>query len=220
MRVSLEALRLRRGGFELALDLDWSAAVLLLTGASGSGKTLLLRLLAGLERPEAGVLRCDGEVWAEAGRALPPHRRPISLMFQDERLFPHLDVLDNLCFAGAAAAEARALAVRFGVEALLSRRIDRLSGGEKQRIAMLRALLRPARLLLLDEPTAALNAELRLSWLQELRAIQRERDLQLVYVTHHPDEHAFWPEAASLSLDGGRLREWRPGPSSADSNQV
>ena len=208
MRLKLEQLVMRRGEFELSLDLEWHAPVLLLRGASGAGKSLLLRLLAGLEKPQTGRILADDRCWADSPIFVPPHQRPISLMFQDYRLFPHLDVMANLCFGGASPATARELAARFGIEALLGRRVNKLSGGEKQRVALLRTLLKPARLVLLDEPLSALDPELRSIWLEQLQKFRQHKGIQLVYVSHHQEEMQPWTDAAQLALSRGHVVEY------------
>lgn len=206
MKIEFEAFELLRGAFGLRLDFTFQEDVLLIQGASGSGKSLLLRSLAGLERPAAGCLRVDGRLWSDPRRVLPPEHRPLSMVFQDYRLFPHLDVLANLRFAGASRQAAGELAERFRIQDLLARRIDRLSGGERQRVAVLRALLRPCRLLLLDEPLSALDPAHRDFWLQELDAFRREQQVQLFYVSHNEDEMACWPGAPCFEPGRGLIR--------------
>ncbi|MFW6093801.1 MAG: ATP-binding cassette domain-containing protein, partial [Pseudomonadota bacterium] len=164
-------LRIARPGFELALaeeiPLTGTTAVF---GPSGSGKSTLLRAVAGFETPAEGCIRWGGVPWFDAagGVNLPPHRRPVGYVFQDARLFPHLDVAGNLAFAARrgrrrAPAPARAplhpddVVAALDLGPLLARRVASLSGGERQRVALARTLVAAPRLLLLDEPLAALD---------------------------------------------------------------
>lgn len=187
---------LRRGGFESSVRVDSDARVLALVGASGSGKTSLLHAVAGLLRPLRGRMEIDGETLFDAARRIdiPAHRRRIGYVFQDGRLFPHLDVRGNLLFGAARAGDAR-----FGLDAvvdllalgpLLSRRVTGLSGGEVQRIALGRALLSQPRLLLLDEPLSMLDPDRREELLPYLQRVRDDSALPMIYVSHVADEVA------------------------------
>lgn len=133
-------------------------------GPSGSGKSTLLRLIAGLERPDGGRLHLGGEIASGEGTLLPPHRRRLSICFQRPALWPHLSVRQHLLFPlsgrkdGEAAARADGLLEAFGLAPLAGRKPEGLSGGEARRVALARALAPGARLLLLDEPFAHLDA--------------------------------------------------------------
>jgi molybdenum ABC transporter ATP-binding protein len=178
-----------------ALPLD-GAPVTVLFGPSGAGKTTLLRLVAGLDRPDAGSIRFDGEVWCDAatGAFVPPQRRGVGLLFQEQVLFPHLDVEANLAYGLAGlprperAARVRDLAERLGIVGLLPRRPGALSGGERQRVALARALAPSPRLLLLDEPLAALDAPTRERLRGELRAQLEAAGIPAIVVTHDRTE--------------------------------
>lgn len=189
--------QLQRGGFGLALrdrfELD---GVTVLFGPNGSGKSLTLRTIAGLEPEAAGRVKFNGEVWQDttAGKYLQPHRRPVTLVFQDARLFNHLDVAGNLRFAerrarkdGPAISRDDVIAA-FGIAHLLERMPEGLSGGERQRVVMARALLARPSLILMDEPLAALDVQRRAQALNFIEQIPERFSIPLIYVTHQIDE--------------------------------
>ena len=163
-----------------------------LLGPSGCGKTTLMRLIAGFEAPDAGRLSLEGRDLS----ALPPHQRPVNMMFQSYALFPHLDVFENIAFGLRRKGHARE-AVKKRVEELLDivqlqglgpRRIEQLSGGQRQRVALARALAPGPKLLLLDEPLAALDRKLREETQLQLKQIQRRLNTAFVTVTHDQEE--------------------------------
>lgn len=181
-----------------------------LLGPSGCGKTTLLRLLAGFDTPDSGRIHLAGKDLT----ALPPERRPVNTVFQNYALFPHLSVRDNLAFgprlAGWPRQEVREAVDRMlalvRLEAHADQRPAQLSGGQKQRAALARALINRPRLLLLDEPLAALDLKLRQHLLVELAALHREVGTTFLYVTHDQTE------AMSLShriavLNEGRVEQ-------------
>jgi ABC-type Fe3+/spermidine/putrescine transport system ATPase subunit len=189
---------------DLRLQVPAGQTVALL-GPSGSGKSTLLKIIAGLETPEAGSVRFDGQDIT----AMPPERRKFALMFQDFALFPHLDVQDNVAFGlveqGQRRAQARAQAIemlqRFGLGAHTGAKVWQLSGGEQQRVALARALITAPRLLLLDEPFSALDADLRLSLRAEFQARIAASGMAVLWVTH--DE----AEARSVGARGFRVAD-------------
>lgn len=171
--------------------------VMVLFGPSGCGKTTLLRLIAGLERPDAGEIWLDGRVVARAGRNLvPPHDRRLGFVFQDLALWPHLTVRENLDFVmGSAsiapserAARARETLALVRIDALAERHPHELSGGEQQRAALARALVGRPQLLLLDEPFSSLDPDLRAALREEVAGLQRTLQLTSIYVTHDRDD--------------------------------
>jgi len=181
-------------GFNLDVDLDLpGGGVTAIFGPSGCGKTTLLRCLAGLERG-AGRLEVNGEVWQQGRTFLPTHQRPIGYVFQDARLFPHLDVRGNLDFgrrrAGPAAQRLSSdtIVELLDIGQLMSRLPARLSGGEQQRVAIARALLTAPRLLLMDEPLAALDHARKQEILPYLERLRDELDIPVLYVSHAPEE--------------------------------
>lgn len=214
-------LQLQRADFSLDVDLRFpSRGITALFGASGSGKTTVLRCIAGLERQGRGLVRIGTDRWQDDAQALflPTWRRPLGYVFQEASLFDHLDVSGNLRYglkrtAGRSGEAALAQAVELlGIGALLARQPHQLSGGERQRVAIARALATQPRLLLLDEPMAALDAERRheiLPWLERLRD---ELALPMVYVSHAADEVARLADTLVLLRQGRVLAQ---GPISA-----
>ncbi|WP_440997709.1 molybdenum ABC transporter ATP-binding protein [Arhodomonas sp. SL1] len=187
----------RRGGFALDVDLTLpGSGVTAVFGPSGSGKTTLLRLIAGLEQVPGGYVAVDGETWQGGACVVPVHRRPVGYVFQDARLFPHLNVADNLEYGrrrSTAAMDESGLAHAIellGIGHLLERMPSGLSGGERQRVAIARALALRPRLLLMDEPLAALDAERKREILPYLERLRGELDVPMLYVSHSPDEVA------------------------------
>ncbi len=163
-----------------------------LLGPSGCGKTTLLRMIAGFETPDAGAIRIQGQ---DVTR-VPPHRRPVNMVFQQYALFPHLTVAENVGFGLRYQRLARADQARKIGEALAlvrlngleRRRPDQLSGGQRQRVALARALVLEPQVLLLDEPLAALDPNLRREVQVEIKSLQRELGISFVFVTHDREE--------------------------------
>ena len=202
------------GGFSLKVDLDLPAqGVTILFGGSGSGKTTLLRCVAGLEPEARGYLAVNGEVWQDDAAQLfiPTHQRPIGYVFQDAALFQHLNVQENLEFGlkRIPASERRTSFEQavdlLGIRPLLERYPIKLSGGEQQRAAMARALLTSPRLLLMDEPLAALDVPLKREILPYLERLHDELEIPILYVTHSPDELARLGDYLVLLAHNGKL---------------
>ena len=196
-----------------------SGEIVCVLGPSGSGKSSLLRAVAGLERPASGTVRLDGRDVT----ATPPHERGIGLVFQDFALFPHLDVAGNVGFGLRMRGRPSATAVRdalalVGLSGYEDRAIDTLSGGEAQRVALARALAPRPPLLLLDEPLGSLDRPLRARLTRELKRLLHELDVAAVHVTH--DQHEALALAdrvvvvrdGRVAQDGTPVEVWR-GPS-------
>lgn len=191
------------------VDLDIGRSeIFALLGPSGCGKSTLLRMLAGLEGIDAGTIHLDGELL----NAQPAHRRPVNMMFQAYALFPHLSVADNVAF-GLRQLGMETARLRARVEEMLAlvrmsdyaaRRPQQLSGGQQQRVALARSLARAPKLLLLDEPMAALDRQLRVEMQRELREILRSIEITCVIVTHDRDEAMTMADRIGL-MQQGRL---------------
>ncbi len=199
-------IRRRLDGFDIDVAWQSTARRLAILGASGSGKSLTLRAIAGLDRAGSGTLVLDGrELWH-----LAPEDRGIAYVPQAYGLLPHLTVARQLRFAvGADARLGEYWTHRFGLAGLAERRPDALSLGQQQRVALARALSRPARLLLLDEPFAALDTGLRRELARALRALQDDIDATTILVTHDPEE-AFLLADDLLVLGAGRVLQSGP----------
>jgi len=203
-----------------SLDVAEGETVALL-GASGCGKTTTLRMIAGLEEPDAGEIWIAGECVAANGRTLvPPYARGVGFVFQDLALWPHLTVAGNLDFVLSSAGVPKRERIDRINETLRLVRIDRyagsypnqLSGGEQQRVAIARAIVARPRLLLLDEPMSSLDADLKAELLAELKSLQRMLGVTTVYITHDRAEalavaQRVWEPAHRTNFLAGGKRE-------------
>jgi molybdate transport system ATP-binding protein len=181
----------RLGDFTLDAAFDSEAGLTALFGRSGAGKTSLVNAIAGLIRPARGRIVIDGEVLTDtaAGRFVPAHRRRIGYVFQEGRLFPHLSVRQNLLYGrwfarGRGGGEVDRVVDLLGLGDLLARRPANLSGGEKQRVALGRALLAQPRLLIMDEPLASLDEGRKAEILPYIERLRDETRIPIVYVSH------------------------------------
>jgi ABC-type sugar transport system ATPase subunit len=200
------------------VDLDVAdGELLVLVGPSGSGKTTLLRLVAGLDQPTAGHVRLGAKDLA----GVPPYQRNVALVFQNLALYSHLTVRENLAFGlnherrsqrGDRNAERGVTdrvadtAKTLGIEALLNRYPAELSGGEQQRAALGRAIVRQPAALLLDEPLSSLDAPVRRELRNEFKQLQRQLGVPTIYVTHDQVEALVMGDRIAV-LDGGRLQQ-------------
>ena len=201
----------RFGGFTAvdSLSLDIAAGEFFaLLGPSGCGKTTLLRMLAGFETPDAGEIYLNGENIAQ----VPPHLRPVNMMFQNYALFPHLTVAANIAFGlkrmdmpkADIDARVKEMIALVRLEGFETRRPDQLSGGQRQRVALARSLARRPQMLLLDEPLAALDKKLREITQDELMEVQRRLGMTFIIVTHDQGEAMTVADRIGV-MDKGRL---------------
>jgi molybdate transport system ATP-binding protein len=184
------------GEFSLQVAFTSDGRVTGLFGASGAGKTSLINMIAGLLRPDRGTIAIDTETLDDTAARIhvPAHRRRIGYVFQDARLFPHLNVRQNLDYGRRMnrladdPAQHKRVTELLDIGALLDRRPGQLSGGERQRVALGRALLTQPRLLLLDEPLGSLDEERKVEILPYLVRLRDEAAIPMVYVSHDADE--------------------------------
>lgn len=211
MTLQVEILH-RQGDFQLDLAFTSDGGVTALFGPSGSGKTSALRILGGLVRPHAARIVLDGDVLLDtkAGVFVPAYRRKLGYVFQEPRLFPHLNVKQNLIYGRWFASKTRAaddlsrITQLLGMEALLERRPAGLSGGEKQRVAIGRALLSYPRMLLMDEPLSALDEARKAEILPYLERLRDELRLPILYVSHSGSEVARLADQV-IAMDQGKV---------------
>jgi molybdate transport system ATP-binding protein len=204
--------RHRLGGFSVDAAFSSEGGVTALFGRSGSGKTTLINIIAGLLQPDSARIVLDGDIIVDSaqGISMPPHRRRFGYVFQEPRLFPHLSVRRNLTYGRWFAARKDVgqsfdrIIDLLGVEPLLERAPANLSGGEKQRIAIGRALLSNPRLLLMDEPLAALDDERKAEILPYLERLRDETRIPIVYVSHSVSEVARLANRV-IAVENGRL---------------
>jgi len=198
--------------FDLSVDVTCPAeAMTVVIGPSGAGKTTLMRIVAGLEKPAEGYIKFGNEVWLDTGKRifLPPQKRHLGYVFQDYPLFPHLNIHDNAAFAaGVGEQVVQALLARFGIDHLQERKPDAVSGGERQRCAICQALAREPRLLLLDEPFSALDVFTRRDLRDELRTLKEELGIPVIYVTHDVNEALYLADELLPIVQGRVDREW------------
>lgn len=202
---------LGRPGFRLEVTHSFPAEGLTAVfGPSGAGKSTLLRLIAGFEPGAAGTIRFGNETWQAPGTFVPPHRRGIGYVFQEARLFPHLNVAGNLAYpetrahrAGRSPDRAR-IVDALGLDGMLERRIDGLSGGETQRVAIARALMTDPKLLMMDEPLAALDERRKAAILPYIETIRDAVGVPILYVSHSVSEVGRLADNVLL-LSAGRI---------------
>jgi molybdate transport system ATP-binding protein len=207
----------RQGAFVLRAQLAAAGPTLAVCGPSGAGKTTLLNIVAGLVRPTEGRVSINDAVLLDtrAGVDLPPHRRAIGYVFQELRLFPHLKVQRNLLYGRRFAAKPAVVDFEqvvdlLGLGDLLSRWPGRLSGGEKQRVAIGRALLANPRLLLLDEPLAALDEARRGEILAYIEKLRDAFAVPIIFVSHRPSEVERLASDIAM-IEQGRLVQMKTG---------
>ncbi|WP_422033558.1 molybdenum ABC transporter ATP-binding protein [Reyranella sp.] len=224
----------RRGSFRLQARFTAAPGLTALFGRSGSGKTSLVSIVGGLIRPDRGRVAIDGQTLVDTERSLfvPAHKRRIGYVFQDSRLFPHFSVRRNLLYGrwfvrgdGGAAADLGSVVELLGIGHLLERQPDSLSGGEKQRVAIGRALLARPRLLLMDEPLASLDEARRAEILPFIERLRDEAGVPILYVSHSVAEVARLATTVVILSEGtvtavGPVQDILPMADAADGGAV
>lgn len=203
-------IRHRLGDFTLDAQFTGNGQLTALFGASGSGKTSVVRAIAGLIRPEESAISVDGQMLSDSARGVfaPPHRRRIGYVFQDARLFPHLTCRQNLLYgrwytpANDRYVDVDQVIELLGISHLLDRRPSGLSGGERQRVAIGRALAASPRLLLMDEPLASLDEDRKSEILPYIERLRDEAKIPIVYVSHSVAEVARLADEVVMLANG------------------
>lgn len=195
------------------LDISFSCAkknMVVMIGPSGGGKTTIIRMLAGLEKPEEGKIVFGDEVWFDSLRRIDvvPQKRRLGYVFQDYNLFPHLNLFDNAAFAAVNKREVDDLFEIFKISHLRKRRPHMVSGGERQRCAICQALARHPRILLLDEPFSALDAVTRRGLREELKNMKGKMSFPIIYVTHDITEALYLADEILPVVDGKIDDRW------------
>ena len=212
--IALDHVTFRYEDMEMRFDAAFpDASFTAVIGPSGGGKSTLLNLIAGFEAPQQGRVIIAG---ADVTK-LPPDRRPVSMIFQDNNAFAHLDLWQNVALGVSPSlrldaeqtARVESALVEVGLGALMHRKPGEVSGGERQRVAVARALVRDRPVLLLDEPFAALGPALRRDMLELVKAMQQARRLTVVMVTHQPED-ALAAATHTAFLEAGRIVALRP----------
>lgn len=216
-RVSLKGIRKRFGSFEALKGIDLEIEpkeFFALLGPSGSGKSTTLRVIAGLETPDEGVMMVDGNDVTYAS----PGERNIAMVFQNYALYPHMTLAENIAFPlkmdkvprAEIPGMVRDAAQRVKIDHLLQRRPGQLSGGQQQRCALARAIVRKPRLFLLDEPLSNLDAQLRLETRIELKRLHSGMDVTTIYVTHDQEEAMTIADRMAIFRDGAIIQIGTP----------
>jgi len=198
---------LKKGLKYFDVDVSFSCAsksMMVMIGPSGGGKTTIIRMLAGLTKPDEGHVVFSDEVWFDSVRRIDvkPQKRRLGYVFQDYNLFPHLNLLDNAAFAATDKKEVDALFDLFKINHLRKRKPHMVSGGERQRCAICQALARHPRLLLLDEPFSALDVVARRGLREELKSLKGRLSCPIIYVTHDINEALFLADEILPVVDG------------------
>jgi molybdate transport system ATP-binding protein len=196
-----------------ALDVTFDCPddhILVMIGPSGGGKTTLIRMVAGLETPDAGRIVFNGDIWfdSDQGICLPPQRRSLGYVFQEYTLFPHLNLRRNAAFSAADPREVNALLETFGIAHLAGRKPAQVSGGERQRCAICQALARRPGLLLLDEPFSSLDIVNRRTLREQIKGLRGAYPLPMLYVTHDINEALFMADELLPIVEGRIDRGW------------
>jgi molybdate transport system ATP-binding protein len=195
------------------LDINFSFAkknMIVMIGPSGGGKTTIVRMLAGLQKPDEGQIIFGDEIWFDNNKNinLTPQKRHLGYVFQDYNLFPHLNLFENAAFAAVNKNEVDKLFDVFKIGHLKKRKPHMVSGGERQRCAICQALARHSRILLLDEPFSALDAITRRDLREELKSLKSNMSFPIIYVTHDINEALYLADEILPVVDGKIDHQW------------
>ncbi len=201
----------RRHDFDVDVSFSCKGGeILVLVGPSGAGKTTIVRLLAGLEKPDEGRIVWNDEIWADTVKGIhqPSRKRRLGYVFQDYPLFPHLTLEANAAFSSQNGAEVDRLMKRFGIHHLRNHKPDQVSGGERQRCAICQALARQPRVLLLDEPFSALDVITRRLLRDDIVELKGKLGIPMIYVTHDISEALAIADVLVPIVSGMIDRKW------------
>ncbi|MCW8884792.1 MAG: molybdenum ABC transporter ATP-binding protein [Motiliproteus sp.] len=208
--------QLQKAQFNLDVDLSIpKRGITAIFGPSGCGKTTLLRAIAGLEHSPRGYLKIGEEIWQDGDIFLPTHQRPLGYVFQEASLFDHLSVRSNVEYGlKRIPMDERQVSLDqaielLGISQLMDRRPDQLSGGEKQRVSIARAIAVSPKILLMDEPLSALDYQRKREIMPYLESLQQQLEIPILYVSHSPDEVARLAQQMVL-LDAGKVQAVGP----------
>lgn len=204
-------IRKRLSLFELNISFSCQAHNLIaLIGPSGAGKTTAIRVIAGLDRPDEGVITFDGQTWVDTDKGIfmPPQKRRLGYVFQDYTLFPHLTLYRNVSFAAEDPDLVRDLMKDFDIWTLKDRKPHMVSGGERQRCAIAQALARQPVLLLMDEPFSALDFVTRKRLREQLKSMKKNLSMPVIHVTHDIDEAFFLADEIIPINSGHIMKRW------------
>jgi molybdate transport system ATP-binding protein len=195
------------------IDISFSCSeesLLVLIGPSGGGKSSIIRMISGLDKPDSGSIAFGGETWYDSDRRVfvPPQKRRLGYVFQDYTLFPHLTLYENAAFAAVDRKELEGLLEFFGIAHLRDQKPQNVSGGERQRCAICQALARKPQVLLLDEPFSALDVITRRFLREELKRMKDKLSIPFVYVTHDIGEALFLADEILPIVDGRIDKGW------------
>jgi len=184
--------------------------ILVFVGPSGAGKSTIVRLIAGLEKPDEGRIALDGEIWFDSDKRInqPTRKRQLGHVFQDYPLFPHLTLGANAAFSSQNAPEVDRLMKRFGIYPLRDHKPDKVSGGERQRCAICQALAREPRVLLLDEPFSAIDVATRRLLRNDIVELKGKLGIPMIYVTHDISEALAIADVIVPIVSGKIDRSW------------
>ncbi len=194
-------------GFEVRADFEFRRGFNVILGPSGCGKTTTLRIMCGLEKADEGFMRCCGTLFFDTQRGifLPPQKRRLGIVFQEDNLLPHLNVRENIEFATRKAEKGgnfpESLIERFGLKGMEHKKPDQLSGGQRQRVAIIRALAYNPRAILMDEPFSYLDFRTKMNVMNLLKEI--ELNIPILFVTHDPFEAYLLADRVFI-MEGGR----------------